>query len=328
MQSPFPVLTDGVVTLRCLDQADAAAHVAGEDPEQVRWLNEGHTATVDGVAAWIRASRAEWLGGGPRRNVGVRDARTGELVGNAEAHLRLPGLAAGEVNLSYAVFPARRGEGIARRAVLLLCSWLRRDPLHRTAVIRVDPGNLPSHGVPAAAGFTPTTTDDLIRYELPLHPRIRVAGPGEYLDEAATIWAEATAARDGLTGVAPLSLARPPIQRVVESSPRSLLLVALGAGDRVDGFAAVEPMPADASTADVRFVGVRPGSWGGGVGRRLMTALPARLTAAGFGQGELDVYLDNPRAVRLYESLGWRPAGDPVAHPRTGRLERRYRVVL
>jgi ribosomal protein S18 acetylase RimI-like enzyme len=158
--------------------------------------------------------------------------------------------------------------------------------------------------------------------------RIQVAGRGERLDEAATIWASATAARDGAAEVAPLSLARPVIQRVTERSPRSLLLVALDPDDAVVGFAAVEPMPADESTADIRYLAVHPGSWGGGVGRQLMLALPAHLSAAGFTHGELDVYLDNRRAVDLYERHGWRPCGDPTPHPRSGRLEQRFRLGL
>ncbi|MEV4508366.1 GNAT family N-acetyltransferase [Dactylosporangium sp. NPDC049525] len=156
---------------------------------------------------------------------------------------------------------------------------------------------------------------------------IRVAGR-EHLDEAATIWAEATAARDGGTEVAPLSLARPVIELVIERSPRSLLVVALDADDRVAGFAAVEPTSADESTAGIRYLAVRPDSWGAGVGRQLMLALPDLLAAAGYTRGELDVYLDNTRAVTLYEGFGWTPSGDAAPHPRTGRLEQRYRLDL
>jgi len=157
---------------------------------------------------------------------------------------------------------------------------------------------------------------------------IRVAGPGEHLDEAATIWAEATAARDGDAEVAPLSVARPIIQRVIENSPRSLLLVAVDGSDQVVGFAAVAPMAEHESTADIRYLAVRPRHWGGGVARQLMQALPGLLATAGFTHGELDVYLDNPRAIKLYESHGWRPYGDASPHPRSGRLEQRYRLDL
>ncbi|WP_212986274.1 GNAT family N-acetyltransferase [Actinoplanes auranticolor] len=157
---------------------------------------------------------------------------------------------------------------------------------------------------------------------------IRVAAPGEHLDEAATIWTEATAARDGDAEIAPLSFARPIIQRVLESSLRSLLLVAVDDTGRVVGFAAVEPMAAHETTADIRYLAVQPGHWGGGVARQLMAALPGLLAAAGFTHGELDVYLDNPRAVKLYEGHGWRPYGDASPHPRSGRLEQRYRLDL
>ncbi|MDO3702050.1 GNAT family N-acetyltransferase [Micromonospora sp. C28SCA-DRY-2] len=156
--------------------------------------------------------------------------------------------------------------------------------------------------------------------------QVRVARRGEYVDEAATIWAEATAARDGDPEAAPLDQARPVIQAVLDGSPRSMLLVALDAGDRVVGFAAVEP--GDAATAEIRYLGVRPDSWGRGVGRHLLLALPGQLAGAGFVRGELAVYLDNPRAVALYESAGWSPYGDATPHPRSGRLEQRYRLDL
>ena len=158
--------------------------------------------------------------------------------------------------------------------------------------------------------------------------RIQVAGRGEHLAEAATIWAEATAARDGAAEIAPPDLARPVIQRVTESSARSFLLVALDGDDQIVGFAAIEPASSNESTAEIRYLGVQPGRWGGGIGRQLMLSLPGRLAAAGFTRGELDVYLDNPRATKLYEGLGWRPSGNATPHPRSGRLEQRYQIDL
>ncbi|MCL7456842.1 GNAT family N-acetyltransferase [Micromonospora sp. MSM11] len=155
--------------------------------------------------------------------------------------------------------------------------------------------------------------------------RVRPATHERHIDEAARIWAEATAARDGDTEVAPLRLARPLIQAVLDGTPRSLLLVALDAG-RVVGFAAVEPVPTDGSTAEIRYLGVEPAAWGRGVGRQLLRAAPAHLAAAGFARAELGVYVDNPRAVSLYEAAGWLPHGEAVPHPRSGRLEQRYRL--
>ena len=171
------VLSDGVVTLRCLRLADVAAHLAGEDEDQVRWLNEGHRSVPGRLPAWIRSNQREWLTGGPRRHFGVRDARSDALIGNVEAHLALPDLAPGEVNLSYAVFPAWRGRGVAVRAIHLVCDWLGFRTGHRTAVIRVDASNAPSARVAVAAGFTAVgeagtgSGAQLLRYERCLHPR-------------------------------------------------------------------------------------------------------------------------------------------------------------
>ncbi|MEU8660716.1 GNAT family N-acetyltransferase [Actinoplanes philippinensis] len=159
---------------------------------------------------------------------------------------------------------------------------------------------------------------------------VQVAAPGQHLAEAATIWAEATAARDNDPDPAPLDQALPLIEQVIGSSPRALLVVAVDNGTRVHGFAAIEPSDESTGefTAHIRYLGVRPSSWGLGVGRLLMRDLPGLLAAAGFTEGELGVYLDNPRAVTLYESFGWLRDGEPAPHPRSGRLEQRYRLEL
>jgi len=146
----------------------------------------------------------------------------------------------------------------------------------------------------------------------------------QYVDDAAMVWAQATAVRDGNADVAPLDLSRPVIQAVLDSSPRSALLVGLDAQEHVVGFAAVAPTGGDGTVAEIYYLGVRPDRWGQGVGRQLLQALPARLTAAGFAHAQLAVYADNARAVALYEALGWRPNGAPAPHARTGRLEQQY----
>lgn len=108
------------------------------------------------MRAWIGENRDEWSNDGPRRNFGIYDGATKVLVGNAEANLGpLDGLP-GRVNLSYTVFPAWRGRGVAARAVLLVCDWLAAGTPAQTAVIRVEPGNVRSYGVPVACGFTKT----------------------------------------------------------------------------------------------------------------------------------------------------------------------------
>lgn len=154
------------------------------------------------------------------------------------------------------------------------------------------------------------------------------ASRGQYVDEAAGVWARATAARDGEWKVAPLELSLPIIQGVLDISARSVLLVAVEAGDRVVGFVATEPVPTDEAIAEVRYVGVDPRCWGAGVGRRLMAALPGHLSSAGFTRAQLKVYSDNTRAVALYGALGWVAHGVAAPHPRNGRPEQSYLLKL
>lgn len=160
----LPELTDDVIVLRPMCPADAGAHLAGEDQELVRWLNDGHASTRVGVEQWIDRCVDSWSSGSPRSTFGVRDARTGELLGMVEANTaadNLIGIGDGEANLSYGLYPPGRGRGLATRAVELMCAWLGRGGVE-TAVIRVDPDNDASIGVPVRAGFV---------------ERERVAGP-------------------------------------------------------------------------------------------------------------------------------------------------------
>lgn len=156
--------------------------------------------------------------------------------------------------------------------------------------------------------------------------QITVADSPERVDAVAQIWAETTAARDGEGDIAPLEVARPLIQAVLDSSPRSVLLVADDGGETI-GFAAMEPWAQareDEAIAEIRYVGVSPRAWGEGVGRQLMAAIPDVLASAGYAQAVLMVYIDNTPAVRLYEGLGWRAQGPPAPHPRSGKLEQLY----
>jgi ribosomal protein S18 acetylase RimI-like enzyme len=152
-----------------------------------------------------------------------------------------------------------------------------------------------------------------------------IRGSGD-IDIAAQIWAEATAARDGDEEVADLSVSRPVIEAVLARSAQSFVLIAYADAASAAGFAAVEP--AGERRAQVSYLGVRPGSWGRGVGKLLLSEVQSRLAATGYRSAELCVYVDNDRAVELYERLGWRPLGGPAPHPRTGKPEQRYELRL
>lgn len=158
-------------------------------------------------------------------------------------------------------------------------------------------------------------------------------GDNRHLDGAAMVWAEATAARDGHSDVAPLEVSRPIIARVLDQ-PGAVLVVALDDGEQVVAFAVAEPVPARAGpgaavqTAEVRYVGVGPQRWGAGLGRSVLRLLCAELAGAGFIEAQLLVYVDNTQAVGLYEQLGWQSEGIPAPHSRTGKPEQRYRLRL
>lgn len=141
------LLGDDVLTLRCLRDADARAMVDGDDPDQVRWLNTGHPSDLARTREWIGTNQREWREDGPRRNLGIVDRATGALAGMVEAHLALPDLPPGAVNVAYGVFPAFRGRGYAARAVRLVCTWLGAATDAQTVVLRIDADNAPSLGV-------------------------------------------------------------------------------------------------------------------------------------------------------------------------------------
>jgi ribosomal protein S18 acetylase RimI-like enzyme len=154
------------------------------------------------------------------------------------------------------------------------------------------------------------------------------------LEDAAQIWAEATAFRDGASEIASLADSVPIIEALLDRSPQAFVLLARGDGGVAAGLAAVEPVTAESATgtigvrAEVSYLGVRPGMWGRGVGQVLLREVQSRLAAAGYTHAELSVYAENLRAVTLYERLGWQPVGAPTPHRRTGKPEQRYELVL
>lgn len=158
---------------------------------------------------------------------------------------------------------------------------------------------------------------------------IEVSSSPEAVDQAAQIWAEATAARDGADEVAELDDSRPIIKGVLDRSPRSLLLLARTSAGAPAGFAAVEPQECQQRhVAQLSYFGVSPRIWGQGIGEALLQELRRCLVAEGFERAELSVYVDNVRATALYERLGWQPCGEPTPHPRTSKPEQRYQLSL
>jgi RimJ/RimL family protein N-acetyltransferase len=154
---------------------------------------------------------------------------------------------------------------------------------------------------------------------------VRLGGPGE-IDGAALVWARATAKRDGEAEVPPVEAAKAVVLDSLRTE-RSRLVVVEDEGV-VIGFATAEPA-ASWRVAEVRYVGVDPDHWGRGAGGLVLGRLAEELAAAGFRLAQLLVYADNAPARRLYERMGWTwDQKEPSPHPRTGKPEVRYSLLL
>lgn len=146
-------LSDGVITLSPLRLDDAEAHLAREDESLVRWLS-GAPGSRAGVEAYLRHCREQWDTAGPLRAFGIRVGVGGVLAGTIDLRFAVAGLAPGQVNVAYGLYPSWRGHGLATRAVLL-GSRYAAGAGGKEAVIRVAPGNAASAAVARRAGFTP-----------------------------------------------------------------------------------------------------------------------------------------------------------------------------
>jgi RimJ/RimL family protein N-acetyltransferase len=102
----------------------------------------------------VRAAIDRWRGGwkseGDTRAFALREARSGALAGGCELRLREDERA----DLSYWVFPAYRGRGLALRAVRIACEWAFVDLAVQTIELYIEPDNAPSRAVAHRAGFS------------------------------------------------------------------------------------------------------------------------------------------------------------------------------
>jgi RimJ/RimL family protein N-acetyltransferase len=150
------VISDGVIVLRPLRVEDAADHFAGEDAELVRWLNGG-PGTTEAVQRHVEQVQQMWENRGPIFTFAIRLAAEGTLVGTIDVQLTQDAYRSDQANLAYGLYPDWRGRGFATRAVSLAREFLHRNASVRSALIRVEPGNVSSAAVAIRAGFTLTT---------------------------------------------------------------------------------------------------------------------------------------------------------------------------
>lgn len=122
----------------------------GGDERLVRWLS-GMPSTRASVEAYIRHCREQWVTGGPLRSFGIRTVAE-TIVGTIDLRFDGEGLASGQVNVAYGLYPSWRGRGLATRAVDLVCQYAAEHGATE-AVIKVEPENSASARVALRAGF-------------------------------------------------------------------------------------------------------------------------------------------------------------------------------
>lgn len=146
-------LTDGYITLRQFDLSDASQHLAHEDEQIEKWVSGGKS-TPETVKAWIEKNIQHWENDGPVFNFAITD-KSGVLIGMVEANSDqtvISVLQQGDVNISYSLSAEARGKGYATRAVVLIMKLLKSKNFKR-AIIRIDPKNEPSMGIPQRLEF-------------------------------------------------------------------------------------------------------------------------------------------------------------------------------
>jgi [ribosomal protein S5]-alanine N-acetyltransferase len=149
---PENPLTDGVVTLRPWQEADADWYVAQVgDPEIRRFTHEPAGLTALAVREAIEDMHAT------RAHAGlvITDAATGALLGNAGL---APGREPDTGRVAYWVAAPARGRGAATRAVRLLVAYAWSLGLRRLTLWAHE-DNAASRKVAERAGFTYAGTD-------------------------------------------------------------------------------------------------------------------------------------------------------------------------
>lgn len=155
------LIEDATIRLRALCSGDAGAHLAGCDQVIIDRLGGGTQSTRDEVRRWLRQNAQAWVNGGDVFDLGIEDRQSGLLAGCVGVQRGLDYLSAGQVNLTYALYPQWRGRGLATRAVRLAMEIGRRRGPVSEFVIRVATDNPESSRVATRAGFrVARTTDD------------------------------------------------------------------------------------------------------------------------------------------------------------------------
>jgi ribosomal protein S18 acetylase RimI-like enzyme len=161
-----------------------------------------------------------------------------------------------------------------------------------------------------------------VRHADPMSDRVIREAKDDEVEACVGLWVHACTVRDGVAvaGVA---------ERARAKFDRRVVWLVSDAEGRTDGFALVTAPgtgavddPADAVV--LGLLAVAPDVQGAGLGRRLLGATADVLAARGYDRAVLHVLADNAAAVRLYESEGWEPSGEPFEHALLHRFAQTY----
>ncbi|MFI5719433.1 GNAT family N-acetyltransferase [Nocardia sp. NPDC051750] len=144
------LISDGVIGLRPIEVADAAAHLAAQDRESVR--RTAGPGTPNMVAEFERCAD-EWVYDGPRKTFAVVDVPARALAGTLDLTLEPEFLAKRQADIRYGIYAPWRGRGVDGRAVVLACRYLARHDAADEAVLRLDPADTASIALAHHLGF-------------------------------------------------------------------------------------------------------------------------------------------------------------------------------
>jgi ribosomal-protein-alanine N-acetyltransferase len=149
----FPVegLSDGVVTLRLMSEADIPAIVAAvQDPEIPRYTRVPDAYGEDEARQWQRMA-STGLRTGSELPTLIVDAREDRLLGAVGLHNLDP--ESGRCSAGYWVAAQERRRGVARRALEILCRYAFTALEVKRIELWIEPGNGPSLRVAESVGF-------------------------------------------------------------------------------------------------------------------------------------------------------------------------------
>jgi RimJ/RimL family protein N-acetyltransferase len=147
---PGGELTDGVVTLRPLVEADAMdTYTLRSLPDVMRTSVPPRTRDLADITQTCARAQSGWLAG-QRADLTVSDAATGRYAGEIGLYYWEPGTQ--QAMTGYSLMPQWRGQGYATRAVRLVADWAFSIGIVRL-IAGTAPDNLNSHRVLERAGF-------------------------------------------------------------------------------------------------------------------------------------------------------------------------------